>query len=221
MRAFIARQRASATRWRWPPDRSAGRRSAEPASPTGASAASTSRRSSRARQLLHPQRVADVLGDAHVRPQRVRLEHHADVPILGRERKRPARSPTRSPSDECVPRSGRSKPAIKPQQRALAAAGRTEHREELAFGDGRATRRRAPRSRRSACRRRRASRLPWQHSAGDARCECVGHQHHRERHDDGDDGDCRGRYRITGLLEAEQRRRRRFPIPTTTAAPIR
>ncbi len=38
--------------------------------------------------LLDPaglQRVGDVLADRHVRPQGVRLEHHADVPLVGRQ----------------------------------------------------------------------------------------------------------------------------------------
>jgi hypothetical protein len=36
-------------------------------------------------QLAQPQAVGDVAAHGHVRPQRVVLEHHADVPLVGRQ----------------------------------------------------------------------------------------------------------------------------------------
>src|SRR6185312_12007654 len=78
-------------------------------------------------------RVADVLGDAHVRPQRVRLEHHADMAVLGRDVDVGAADDQIADPDRAALRS--LEPGDQAQQRALAAAGRTEHREELALVD--------------------------------------------------------------------------------------
>ena len=49
-----------------------------------ASSAASTRAPAPGRARPRPQPVADVLGDAHVRPQRIRLEHDADAPVLRR-----------------------------------------------------------------------------------------------------------------------------------------
>ena len=41
----------------------------------------------RARERAGPQRIGDILRHAHVRKQRVALEHHAEAPALGRQRR--------------------------------------------------------------------------------------------------------------------------------------
>ena len=78
--------RASATRWRWPPDSAAG-----PAVEEVGRARPSRRRAAPARRarpvgtLAHPEREADVLVDRHVRVEPVALEHHRDVAVLGLE----------------------------------------------------------------------------------------------------------------------------------------
>ena len=80
----FTRARASATRWRWPPESWCGRRAAYPSSRTVASASSARRRRSALGDLLDPQPVLDVLEHAHVREDRVVLEDRVDVPVVRR-----------------------------------------------------------------------------------------------------------------------------------------
>src|SRR5215470_18273479 len=80
-----------------------------------------------------PQRKRNVLSHAHVRPQRVRLKHHADAPIFRRQSKASfahdlVRQPYRAGIRVLEPRH-------QPQQRGLAAAGRSQEREELTVRD--------------------------------------------------------------------------------------
>ena len=85
------------------------------------------------RHFPHPERIADVLGHAHVWPQRVGLEDHADPSILRRNVQ------GGSAHGLVVETDG---PAVRPfetgeetQQRRLAASGGAEKREELPLRD--------------------------------------------------------------------------------------
>jgi hypothetical protein len=62
-----------------------------------------------------------------VRPQRVVLEHHADVALPGRQR-----ADVLTPSTSSSPLLVAVEAGDQPQQRALAAARRPQQREELA-----------------------------------------------------------------------------------------
>ena len=77
--------RPSATRWRWPPESACGLRSSSSARP---SVPATSRHAAldlRARiDVAPPQAEREIVVHAHVRIERVGLEHHGDVAILGR-----------------------------------------------------------------------------------------------------------------------------------------
>jgi len=71
----MARQRANATRWRWPPESEAGRRSSTPLRPTAIERGGDLGAVFGALDPARAQRIADILAHAHVRPQRVALEH--------------------------------------------------------------------------------------------------------------------------------------------------
>ena len=79
------------------------------------------------RALPDLQPEADVVGDGHVREQRVGLEHHADVALV----RRPVGDVLAVDRD----RAGRRllEAGDHPQRRRLAAAGRAEERHELAL----------------------------------------------------------------------------------------
>ena len=76
-------------------------------------------------RTLQPE--ADVVGDGHVREQRVRLEHHADVALV----RRPVGDVRRRRS-MIVPGGRLLEARDHPQGRRLAAARRPEERDELA-----------------------------------------------------------------------------------------
>ncbi len=88
--------------------------------------------------LLDPPRlegVVDVLAHRHVRPQRVRLEHHADVALVRRQVD-PAFGVEHRGRAEADLASARCFQAGEaPQRRRLAAPARTEEDEELALLD--------------------------------------------------------------------------------------
>ena len=121
--------RASATRWRWPPESWAGLRLLVASG--GARARAPRRRGGGARLLdlgdLEP--VLDVLADRHVREQRVVLEDRVDVARVGRERADVGAAQL----DRALV--GDREARDQPQRRRLAGAGRAEQREELALGD--------------------------------------------------------------------------------------
>ncbi len=75
--------RASATRCCWPPESCAGRRSANPASPTWSRAVDRFPPLAD-RHPAHAQRIGDVFPGAHVRKQRIALEHDPQLPLLRR-----------------------------------------------------------------------------------------------------------------------------------------
>ena len=81
------------------------------------------------RRLLVAQAERHVLEHVHVGEQRVVLEHGVDVALVGRG----ARDVLAVQQDP--PGGGLFEPGDHPQRGGLAAARRTEHREELALGD--------------------------------------------------------------------------------------
>ena len=125
--------RASATRCCWPPESCVAGRCAQPVQARPARASrSTFSAMIAARRAAHAQRVGDVVEDRHVRPDRVALEHHAHVALLGghehvalgradqarrraRLRRRPAPRARRSCAAwwSCRSRSGRAAPAAR------------------------------------------------------------------------------------------------------------
>src|SRR5215208_2001336 len=91
----------------------------------------------RLRRLDAPrlQRIADVLADGHVRPERIRLEDHPDVPFVGRDV-----DPARSVEDGAVAEGDlalfrRLETGDATQRRRLAASTRPEQDEELTLVD--------------------------------------------------------------------------------------
>ena len=124
--------RASATRCCWPPESCEGSRSSRPARPTCAIAARVRSRRSGGLDAGQLQRVGDVVEDAHVRPDRVVLEHDAEPRSFGG-----TTLPGRGVGDALVADAnragiGRLEAGDQPQQHGLAAAGRAEQREALA-----------------------------------------------------------------------------------------
>ena len=96
-----------------------------------------------------------LLEHAHVRVERVVLEHHRDVAVLGLQVVLTTRSPM-----TISPRGDRLQARHHAQQRRLAAARRADDDDELAVGDRRSSRRGSPRARRSSCARRAAGLWP-------------------------------------------------------------
>jgi len=82
---------------------------------------------------LQLQAEGDVLGDGHVRPDRVGLEHHAHATLLGRDGAAGAADDRAVHQD--APAGHVLKPGDAAQRRGLAAAARTQQHKELAFGD--------------------------------------------------------------------------------------
>ncbi len=78
----------------------------------------------------HRQRsVADVFQHRHVREQRIRLEHHADVALVGRAQRHVLAA------DQHAPARHRFESGNHPQRRRLAAARGAEQRDEFALRD--------------------------------------------------------------------------------------
>ena len=83
--------------------------------------------------LLHLrqcQREGDVLADGHVRVERVGLEHHRDIAVLGRLLVHPLAA------DPKFSRRDLFQPGNHVQRGGLSAAGRADQDDELAVGDG-------------------------------------------------------------------------------------
>ena len=119
--------RPMATRWRWPPESSAGRRSSSGSSDSIRLASATRSAISARAGLLQPQ--AHVVADRKVRVERVGLEDHGDLTLRRRRRV------DAGPVEQHVAGGGVLKPGDDPQQRRLAAAGRADEDTELAVLD--------------------------------------------------------------------------------------
>ncbi len=151
--------RASATRWRWPPERFFGRRSSRCAISSDSATPSTWVLRSALLEPADAQRVADVLGDRHVRVERVALEDHRDVAVAG------LHAGDVAIADEDLARRRQLEAGEDAQRRRLAAARGPEQDEEGAVRArrGRASGAPAPAGRsasRPPCRRRRSSIAP-------------------------------------------------------------
>ena len=81
-------------------------------------------------ELPQLEAVGDVVRDRHVGPERVVLEHHADVPLV---RRQPVHHAV---AEADLARVGLVEAGHEPQQRRLAAARRAQEREQLAVIDG-------------------------------------------------------------------------------------
>ena len=99
--------RPSATRWRWPPESAAGWRSRQAARSRICAASLHPPVDFRPGKMPELQPEGHVLIDRHVRVERVVLEDHGDVAVLG------GRSFTTWPLMEIVPSVGSSRPAIR------------------------------------------------------------------------------------------------------------
>ncbi len=86
----------------------------------------------------HPQPELDVLQDGHVREERIRLEHHADVALIDWGVR------DIFAVDQDAPGSHELKPGQRAKHRGLAAAGRAEECDELAGPHGQAHARERP-----------------------------------------------------------------------------
>ena len=80
--------------------------------------------------FLHRKREGDVVRHAHVREQRVVLEHHADIALVGRQ----PIDRLAGERDDALARPFEAREHV--QGRGLAGAGRPEERQELAAADG-------------------------------------------------------------------------------------
>ena len=87
----ITRARASASRCCWPPDSLVASRSTRWSSCTAPSTRITLLADVALLELADLEREGDVLEHVHVRPDRVGLEHHAEVALVGRDEDAPAR----------------------------------------------------------------------------------------------------------------------------------
>ena len=138
-----------------PPESWVGLRSAKRRICTMSSASATRSRISDLRRAALLQPVGHVLGDRHVREERVRLEDGVDVAAV-----RAACRARERPEMRMSPASGLLEAGDHAQRRRLAAARRPEQRDELARLDRRARGGRPPWPRRSASPTRRARPSP-------------------------------------------------------------
>src|SRR5581483_8630180 len=81
--------------------------------------------------LPHTKGVRDVLADGHMRPQCVRLEDHADVPLVRRDVDVASGVEGDAVSERDRSRVGGLEPGEAPEDRRLATAARTEEDQEL------------------------------------------------------------------------------------------
>ena len=87
------------------------------------------------RDLADFQRERHVLGNRHMRPDRVGLEHHADVADVGRRHDAAAGRRDRLARDSDLAAVGVLEAGNAPQGRRLAATRGAEQRHELALRD--------------------------------------------------------------------------------------
>ena len=124
--------RPIATRWRWPPDSALGRRSRYGVEPEAVGDRVDPRARSRTRgSVLDAQPERHVLEHAHVRVERVALEHHRDV-ALGRRQLRDVAAVDQDRAGGRLLEAGDHA-----QRRRLAAAARADEHDHLARRDRR------------------------------------------------------------------------------------
>jgi hypothetical protein len=85
------------------------------------------------RRATDLERIADILGDAHMRPDGIALEDHADGAVIRRSVDTRARIEDAVPTDGDAPLIGALEPRDASQGRGLAAARGAEQGEELAL----------------------------------------------------------------------------------------
>ena len=121
--------RPIATRWRWPPESWPGFRLRWSTRPMMRAVSAIRSAGFRLRHLPHPQREADVLGNRHVRVQRVVLEHHGDVARARRQVVHDAVADLDLAVGDLLETGDHA------QGGRLAAAGRADEHDELAVLD--------------------------------------------------------------------------------------
>ena len=121
--------RPIATRWRWPPESSFGRRSRYGVRSSIFAAQATRSLIDALRRLAQAQPEGDVLGDGQVRVERVVLEDHRDVALLRRHVVDDAAADRDRAVGDVL------EPGDHAQRGRLAAARRADEHEELAVRD--------------------------------------------------------------------------------------
>ena len=124
--------RPIATRWRWPPESSAGLRSSSSSSPSVVATSSDAAVTLGLRHMTEPQAERRDSRDGHVRVERVVLKHHREVAVLG------PHVGDVVVADEDAAGGDRLEARDHPQERRLAAAGRADEHHELAVARSRA-----------------------------------------------------------------------------------
>ncbi len=122
----LASERASATRWRWPPESWSRLAPAQALELDEGEHLLDARVDRRSRHPVLMQAESDVSGDGEMRKQRVALEHHVDGTAVRRDRREVLAG------EQHLPVVGRLEAGEHAQQRGLAAAGGAEQGEELA-----------------------------------------------------------------------------------------
>jgi hypothetical protein len=120
--------RARATRWRCPPEQGAWLAIEELGQPEHGGRLAHQPSPLRLVDVAGEQRELDVLAHRLVRVERVALEHHRDVPVLGLD----AGDHLAADAHRAV--GGLVEPGDHAQRGGLPAAGRAEEHEELAIG---------------------------------------------------------------------------------------
>ena len=129
----ITSARASASRCCWPPESLVASRSARSIELHRLQHAHDLVADLLLGQPAHLERKGDVLEHVHVRPDRVGLEHHAEVALVGRDEDPLARRVDEASGDLDLARGRLLQPGDRAQRRGLAAAGGAEQREQLAL----------------------------------------------------------------------------------------
>ena len=122
-RGLVTSPRAIETRIFMPPESSRGTAFSKPVEVHALQHLADRRRRLGARHALQPERQPDIVEDAGPGQQRRLLEHEADV----------GAAEEAAPRQSSMPEVGVDRPAISLQRRRLAAAGRPEQAEEIAF----------------------------------------------------------------------------------------
>ena len=131
----LARARAIATRWRWPPERRSGRTPYFPERPTASSSSRARRRRSAARHAAQDHRVGDVLLGREDGDQVERLEHEPE-PVAPQVRALVLREVAGlDPADRDLSLVGTVEQTEQIQERRLSRTARPLQGDELAAAD--------------------------------------------------------------------------------------